>query len=255
MEATWYAELVWRSGLLLVAACGRSGFDEGAPPRPGDAGSDTLVVDTPPVDVILDPFDAPAGATVVTLGETPSATFGGVTLDTHIASDPNNKGKNFGGSATIKFKNTEEHGLLQFSVTAIPAGATIVGARLHLFVESVSGTADLIVSPVLESWTAGTDDGAAGVANWSDRTSAAAWTAAGASIPGSAGAVVAMAPIAFGVPVGLDLPATLVQSWLDVPSSNFGIMLTTNADVDAAVSSSESSVATVRPELVVTYFP
>lgn len=243
MRSTGRADTVVTMRLLSVlvvaiTACGRSGFGT------ADASNDSS----------LDPFDVPAGAIVVTFGETPEATFQGVTADTYVISESTQSTYNFGSSTTLSLESSEKRALLRFDLGAIPPGKTIAAARLHSWTAYVeTGTAMVIISQVSEAWTEGTQAGTPGVANWTQRTATENWTTPGAGSPGSSGASIGSAQVAAGA-YGVDLQTAIVQGWVDDPSTNFGAVMTASGG-DLRISSSTATTSSERPELVVTYFP
>ena len=232
--------LAW---MLVIAGCGRSGFDAIDSARSTDVGGGSP----------LDPFDAPAGAIVVTLGERPTSTFQGVTSDTYLSNDLIEKTYNYGASRTLAVESAQANALLRFDLAAIPPGTTIAAARLHLWVVAPSPS-PLAIAPVAEAWSEGASFGTAGLANWTQRTSSQAWTSPGAGTGGSAGATIASFPAPMGA-IGVDLPASMIQGWVNTPSTNFGVVITPTGISDSAVASRDALDATTRPELVVTYFP
>jgi len=216
--------------LVTMTACGRLGFSEAAMEQTVDASPDP---------------DAPPGALIATFGETPGAESG-ATTDTFLSSE--SMGVNFESSATVSVEGSEKRGLLRFVVGTIPTGSTVVSARLHLTLTAESIGAMIALSPVTESWV-GT------VATWVMRTASQSWTTAGAGSPGSAAAPIASFVAPKVGSVSVDLPTATVQSWVDTPSSNNGVVFSATGGGDVRLESSESATATARPELVVTYFP
>lgn len=231
---------MWRWVVVAACGCGRSGF--GIEP---DA-----QVDAP---AVVDPFDAPPGSVVITFGETPSATVKGVTADTYLSSELTSATFNYGAATSLSIETTQKRTLIRFDVSALPASAQLVSARLHLNVTSLELSTTIMVSPILEAWTEGTQNGAAGVANYTQRTSTQNWTTAGAGAGSTGTSIASLQTSALGE-IGLDLPIATIQSWRTTPATNFGVALSASGG-DLSVSSSSNSNATGRPELVVTYFP
>ena len=245
---------MWRSALLVaMAGCGRWGFADIDAQLAGDAhGGDATPSDGPSTgDAVAS--DAPAGSVVATFGETPGATFQGVTADTYLSNDTMEVGHNFGASTSLAIESGQKISLLRFDLAAIASGKAIVAARLQLYVTQGSGNT-IAIAPVKESWTEGTLSNATGVANWTQRSSSASWTTAGAGSPGSAGATIASVSASAGA-IGVDLPVATVQGWVNTPGSNFGISLAPTGGADTTLASSNATTATTRPSLVVTYFP
>jgi hypothetical protein len=225
--------------LLVVAACscGRSGFGV-----------------VPDSAVVIDPFDAPPGSTVVTFGETPTATFKGVTQDTYLTNDTSLVSTfNYGASTRLFVEGTQARALVRFDVASLPASAQLVSARLRVTLTSLEISTTVTVLPIREAWTEGSQNGAAGAANYTQRTATQSWTTAGAGA-GSTGASIASASTTATGSLGVDLPIATIQSWRDASSTNFGIALGASGG-DFSISSSNDTPAANRPQLIVTYFP
>ena len=199
-------------------------------------------------DSIVDGAIDPTGSVVRRFGETPAADFKNVTADTYLYNEAPQDTYNYGASMSLSLEGTEKRALLRFDVTAIPSGKMIVSARLQIFFTTTS-TSTVTIAPLVEAWIEGTSNGAAGIANYSQRTSTQMWTTPG----GTAGAQVASFQSNANA-VGVDLPASVVQSWVDMPPTNFGVRISGGAS-DVTFSSSEAVTAENRPELVVTYLP
>jgi hypothetical protein len=240
--------------LVATTGCGRAGFGIEVDAAQGSAGPDSGVV-TDGDGSIIDPIDAPMGSMVVKFGETPTSNVTGVTADTYVNGEAGSTGNNYGGSTSVQAESSQDRGLVKFTLTAIPAGTTILAARLHLYsTSSQSGSG--AIYPVLQDWTEGTGTGgAAGVANWSMRTATQSWTTAGAGTPGSAGAQIATFTTPGTGEFGIDLPVATVQGWVDTPSANFGLMISATGAADLSFASSNNATPANRPELVVTYTP
>ncbi len=251
-----YTDGVTRRGSWIVmaaalAACGRAGFEsrvDGANrPDAPEADPDALGADAP-----ASGSDAPGGDVTVTFGETPTADIQGVTADTSIDGEAGKTGLNYGADTRIQAEGSQERALLRFEVSAIPAGKTIVAAKLRVYVTS-NDTGTSTIRSVLEAWTEGTQNGTAGVCNWTQRTAGQAWTTAGAGAPGSASAQIASFQTTGALgPLEIPLPPATVQGWVDAPATNFGLVI---AGGEASFASREATTASQRPELVVTYTP
>jgi hypothetical protein len=221
--------------LLLLGAC-KFGFDSLA-------------------DGAIDPGDAPAGSVVRKFGETPTADFKNVTADTYLYREAPEDTYNYGGSTTLSLEGTEKRALLRFDVTALASGnvtmpvvnIVIVSARLRIYF-TTTGTGTVTIAPLVEDWIEGSSNGTVGIANHTQRTNAQAWTTPG----GTASADVASFQSVAGA-VNVDLPASVVQGWVNMPATNFGVRISGGGDLK--FSSSEAATAVNRPELVVTYLP
>ncbi len=214
--------------LMLLGACGRLGFDGVA------------ATDPDPDSGISDP-DAPPGSVVARFGERPDSDTSGVTTDAQLNRE--SPTSNSGASGSMSIEGSEKRALLRFDVSSL-AASSIVSARLELVFSGQSAT--ISIAPLLESWNEDT-------VSWNSRDTGQAWTDAGASPPGSAGAALT-AGSANGT-VSFDIPPTTIASWMATPGSNFGVVLSASGGGEPRVSTSEAPIATERPSLVVTYFP
>lgn len=190
----------------------------------------------------------PPMTTTLTFGERPTDDVTGVTIDTFIQADK--PGTAFGDETFVSVDaDPEQHGLLRFELSALPAGATIDSAVLEVNVSNPVETGELLFYRLLEDWEELE-------ATWTNRRKGQRWTAAGAAPPMSAFPL-AQASLA-ARDTGLftvSLPATLVQSWVDQPSSNFGVvMISTSPDGRGGVFDSRDSDNTnLRPQLTITF--
>jgi len=240
----------WVVLAVTATACGRSGFGIEVDAARGSGGPDGALVDGDG-SVIVDPIDAPLGSAVVKFGETPTSNVMGVTADTYLNGEAGSTGNNYGASTSLQAESTQDHAFVKFTITAIPAGKTVLAARLHLYSQT-SFAAGGVVYPVLQDWTEGGNSGTAGIANWNMRTATQSWSTAG----GSAGAQIATFTTPSGAgEFGIDLPVATVQGWVNTPSSNFGVMISATGGADLSFSSSNNATPANRPELVVTYTP
>jgi hypothetical protein len=235
--------------MFVVCACGRSGF---GPEIDADVQVDATAGD----GNIVDPIDAPAGSTVTTFGETPTANVKNVTSDTYITSEIPQNAYNYGAWPSVSVEGSQKKALVRFDVSSLPPGTQLVAARLHFRATYLESSTTVAIAPILEQWTEGTQSGVAGVANNTQRTATQNWTTLGAGSPGSSGAMLASVQVTAVGTIGVDLPVATVQGWIDAPGSNFGVVLSaTGGGGDLRVSSSNASTASECPELVLTYFP
>lgn len=159
--------------------------------------------------------------------------------------------------------------LLRFDVAAaVPAGATIVGARLviHSEVSNGPGTLDITGHRLLQAWGEGNSvspmgGGIGAPATTGDATwtfaffNTTSWTTAGGDF--AAPSFVIPSP-PFGTTSSPDGPGTVadVQSWLDNPAQNFGWLLKSDETLlgpTARRYTSRDSGATTKPFLRVEY--
>ncbi|MEI6764882.1 MAG: Ig-like domain-containing protein, partial [Bacteroidota bacterium] len=171
---------------------------------------------------------------------------------------------NYGGSTTIKigklaFAAESERGLFQFTtLSSIPADAMIQSA-----VFSINRTAGLSaltfgVHRVTESWTEGSETGAAstGGVTWSNRSNATPWA------PTAGGTFVA-APEATTLIQNVNgykdfSIVPLVQGWVNGTFPNYGLLVQQveagGSSEDLTFGTSENTTSGNRPKLTVTYF-
>jgi hypothetical protein len=143
---------------------------------------------------------------------------GAVVGDTYI--DSANPATNFGSAVTVVVSPTTE-GLMQLDLSSVPAGATIKRATLVLYLSKVTAGGSVTVSPVTSAWAEGT----------------AVFGGGGTPSVGSpVGSFTAAQQALF---VSVDL-TSLVQSWVNTPSSNFGVALNSSS-ASVAIDSKEST--------------
>src|SRR5512143_977083 len=165
----------WVVVLALTAACGRSGFGIEVDAARGSGGPDSALDGD---GSVIDPIDAPLGSVVVKFGETPTSNVMGVTADMFIDGEVGATGNNYGASTSLQAESSQDHAFVKFTITAIPAGKTVLAARLHLYSQtSLAGGG--VLSPVLQDWTEGANSGTSGTANWTMRTATQSWSTAG----------------------------------------------------------------------------
>src|SRR5690606_25436858 len=113
---------------------------------------------------------------------------------------------------------------LRFDLSSLAPGTAVVGAHLALakidFGDEAPGPLD--VRFVVESWVEGTSNGVpgAGGASWAGRDVLLAWTTPGGTTTGT---VTTIDPESAEFVV--QLPAQLVQTWVDDPATNNGVLL------------------------------
>jgi len=166
--------------------------------------------------------------------------------------------------------------LVAFDVSAIPAGSTIKGATLTLYVSrTVSGIAKTSVHKVLADWGEGASDatgeeGTGAPAELSDATwrytfydpsnpgLSPQWTTLGGDFAGTASATAAVdAAGSFYSWSSIGLAAD-VQFWVDTPAANFGWILVGNEVLGGSAKrfdSLQNSTASQRPVLTINFTP
>jgi hypothetical protein len=223
--------LVRWSLLVLVCAC-RIAFD----PRDN-------------VDGGIDDIDTQS-TTTLTFGERPRSMRKLVTSDAYI--DEGMPAMNRGTTDDIsvsRYNTDSDHGLVRFDVSSLLPGSRISAARLHVvridYGDESLGPIE--VSVLGESWVEGTGGVGNGV-SWTTRDGQTAWQTAGGTRDV---AVATVTPTTMAVT--FELPAAVVQSWIDMPATNAGLMLSaTVAGTHLHVVARESGAnADSRPELAV----
>ena len=237
------AVVVW-----ALFGCGRISFapldDGGGSASPSDAITDAR------------PIDAPANAITVTFGDRGDATFPATASDTFISNEAGEPTLNYGFTDELRSEqDVDERILLHFDIDTIPTTATVFDVQLSITVTQANALAIWSLHPVLEQWSEGTADGAAGAANFTQRMPGTAWATVGAGMPSSSGlAFATIRPNALGL-INAVLPTQPVQDWVANPATNFG-MIFFNSDTDTArFAASESGTPSSRPLLTVTYVP
>lgn len=174
----------------------------------------------------------------------------------------------FSGRIALTFRR---RAFLRFDVAgALPAGATIIGARLEMTLTRTQGNpVDVSLVRVTAPWSEGTSDAGVpggtgtgatpGDATWTRRVwPSVDWTDPGgdtvAELSATSPIATTLGLYAWGPTVEM---ASDVQGWLDAPAANFGWQIVGD-ELQAAPSarrwgSRESPMASERPRLVITY--
>jgi hypothetical protein len=173
-------------------------------------------------------------------------------VDTYIRSS--NPSGNYGGDTILKIGKIgpgQSVALVQFDLSFIPAGSTILSAQFSLY--HTTGGNDMVSAfGVTKPWTEGT--GAAGSgATWSTYNGAQSWATAGGDYDPALGVTIALpGNNAWAI---WDLAAQ-TAAWTAGTQPNYGIALVeTTGSGDAFVSSDEMSSITLRPKLTVNFLP
>ncbi|HEY5927531.1 MAG TPA: DNRLRE domain-containing protein [Kofleriaceae bacterium] len=218
-----------RAGFLLVLGACRINFDPGL----DDAG------------------DGPIAT--ITFGERPTSQRKAVTRDASLSEmDPT---INFGRADDLsisQFTANREHALVRFDVSSLPATSQVVGARLHLrlldYGDEMPGPVEVRV--MRESWMEGTgnDDPATDGASWNTRDGVQPW-----STPGGTASGPLVTAASNGGELVIELPASLVETWVSMAVANDGLMITaataqTHYHFHAGNSAQNASA---RPELAI----
>lgn len=222
-------------------------------------------------------FQASASADLVTIGSS---------QDTTIF---NNNVNNSAGGTIVMFSGTDgnaaiKRALVQFDIASnIPAGSTITGVQLTLFLGQVAGmvttgTATISLYRLTDDWGEGTNgagtsiagDGQGfpakdGDATWANRfyssTSPVPWTNAGGDFISTNSAQTIVGATTNTGYIWLSTPALVadVQGWVDNPSSNFGWLLENNNELSTrtfrAFYTREETNSSLQPQLQITFTP
>lgn len=245
---------VRRQMLLLCALACAACTDIGDP----QGGGFVRPPDGAPSPADAAPATDAAATTTLVFGETDDADVSGVTVDTTL--DAANPTLNYGGDLTARVDDDPSRvALIRFDVSALAPGTTVTAVELALTTSTDALEAGSIqVFEVTENWAEGDGVGLAAPANWTQRTSSYAWTAAGAGSGSRATTVMSeLVPNAAATRYPVPLPRELVQRWVDDPASNTGLVL---VPINAATHgvdfmSSESATTAARPTLAITFVP
>ena len=164
-----------------------------------------------------------------------------------------------GGGGAIR------RGLVQFDLSAIPAGSTITAVTLGVFCSQTnSGNETIALHRALAAWGEGASNGGGsgapaqtGDATWIHTFSPSSfWSASGGDFTASAsGTTIVGAPGGYVFPTQAGLVAD-VQFWLDNPAQNFGWCVRGNEAVTSTskrFDSREGLTGANRPTLTITY--
>jgi hypothetical protein len=192
----------------------------------------------------------PAAAATMSFqnGVAPTSAYAG-TQDTSIKSDV--PATNYGTAVTDTIDGSPDQSvLIKWDVSAVPKGSLVTAATITVNVTNTTPDTYNIYE-MKRNW-------AEGQANWTNYTTASAWQTAGASGANDRASEVlgTMTSTATGLKTfTLNwFGRALVQRWIDVPSTNFGLVLQNYAVTDALYfDSSEAATAANRPKLTLTY--
>ncbi len=171
--------------------------------------------------------------------------YGG-TRDTMIQSGSNKSA----GSVTGLFMDggPDAAALLAWDLSSIPAGSVVDSVRLDLYVTNSSKVAYSAYG-LLQSWT---ND-----ATWAATGTGSSWSTAGAQGSADRGLLVGQLSAPKNGATSFSFNAgglAMVQSWIDNPDTNFGIIFQDYSSSDGViVASSEASNISQRPWLTITY--
>jgi hypothetical protein len=171
---------------------------------------------------------------------------------------------NYGATASMILTGgaAQSRNVLQFDVSSIPPGTTLVSAILRMRVTATAGaTANpkvINAHSVTQAWVEGTNAAGSG-ATWNSRTGAINWTTAGgtynpAVVSGATEEASTLSPPPAGFTTGwitFNLTA-LVQEWVDGITANNGAIIISTVTDSMTIVSREGAAAN-RPQLVVSF--
>jgi glucose/arabinose dehydrogenase/PKD repeat protein len=197
-----------------------------------DAAADTYTATYTPV--ATQSVSVASSADTIILENTPTTNYGATTPVGADGDEPTGSGR-------------DKSSLLKWSVSTIPAGSKISSASVTLNVTN-SSTQTYQAFGLKQPW-------AESAATWALYAAGQPWQIAGAngSLDRDAQAAGTIRPSTTGKQTFTLSPA-LVQSWLDNPQGNNGIIITNTSNTDGFdFSSRESTTSSLRPQLDVTY--
>lgn len=176
----------------------------------------------------------------------------------------NGSGNNYGASTTLLVKASYVS-LLRFDLSSIPAGSTVVSAKLSLAAASNENGGDISAYAVLSGnagWIEGAKSGTAagsGEPNWSYRN-------AGTSTAWAGSAGLSTSNVDYKSPAESmrnnawvsgqryewTISSATTQNWINTPSSNHGLVMRSSTGYWPRFHSKESTNASLRPRLIVT---
>jgi hypothetical protein len=163
-------------------------------------------------------------------------------------------GTNYGASAKLWVRyNDVMHGLLRFELPSLPANARVVKATLRLYqygiVPAVTAPMTLSAHRMLRPWEEHET-------TWKEASAGTPWQSAGASGTQDRAAVAATSVELNQTSGWVELEiAELVQTWLNDPATNHGLLLrgTANSALQYSFHSRHFSNTALRPQLVIQY--
>lgn len=170
--------------------------------------------------------------------------------DTYVANRVGNEHQtNYGGGAEMRVSSSGGHILLDFGLQSlIPPGSRILSADLGLYfiaADSFSAPVDMSIFPVTGDWEEME-------ATWDDRLAGVPWQSPGGDYLATTAATTSVSGVA-GSWYSWDVTA-LMQSWLDNPASERGMLLkaVSGNAVNARFASSDHADASLHPRLTIT---
>ena len=181
----------------------------------------------------------------------------------------NGAGEHFFVGSTAR--GLSRRGVIMFDVAgAVPAGATITGVELTLYMSrTLAGEEPVALHPLLADWGEGASDASGeegegapaepGDATWTHRFfDSDLWTNAGGDFAPTASALALIGDVGFYAWGSTDELVADVQSWLDSPGDNFGWLLLGDEKspfTSKRFDTRENAMAEYRPALRIEYVP
>jgi concanavalin A-like lectin/glucanase superfamily protein len=165
--------------------------------------------------------------------------------------------RNYGGASYLQINSQPawtSRPLIEFDVSAIPAGAKVLSAQLELKQQNVSKPGLAGVYRLTRSWQEGTRNGGgiADGATWQTFDGSSAWSQAGGDFDPTLYAATSLSDADSGQWVGWEV-RDLVQLWVS-GTPNYGLMLAGDGAVqNASFASRETNNPLDTPKLTVTY--
>lgn len=214
------------------------------------AGSPVTLVST---STLADGSTSTLSRTNVTMRQTTPYTLtlqpGTPGLDVSIRTGSPNT--NYGGATTLAVQKQQTHALVQFDLSTVPAGSTILSAQFSLY-HLTGGNDPVSAFGVTTPWTEGTGAEGSG-ATWNTYDGRHSWATAGGDYDPAGGITVTLP--ANNTWATWDLTAW-TTAWQAGIQPNYGIALAANSGgLNTFVSSDEPSNIAQRPKLDVTFLP
>jgi LPXTG-site transpeptidase (sortase) family protein len=184
-------------------------------------------------------------------GVFPSASYNGM-VDTYISQE--HQFGNYGLASALQVNGVTttgaanaNHALLKWDISLIPPGSEILSASLTFNV--ITPTVDTYpIYQLLKPWVYNE-------ASWENYAGGLPWQVPGALGPEDRGAQVltSFAPISAGQYV-ISLNRAVVQSWIDTPALNYGLIIAdSTGTVPVIFDSAESTTPSYRPKLTIQF--
>ncbi len=154
-------------------------------------------------------------------------------------------------SLTVDGEGTRKHSLLQFNLSAIPAGARVLTATLSLYQNNASSSGGTVeIRQILSNWTEGTQWASTGAVNWTERDTGIPWVVSGGDY---SPATFARTTLPAGIVGWFEWDVTsLVGYWVAGTYNNDGLALMGGGSGNDFTSSDDND-SSLHPKLTVTY--